>query len=406
MDRYLVIVGAGIEQAEAYREAKKLGLLTMGTDLNPSAPCFELADIAVKASTRSPSDTLHAVLESGFASRVVGVMTIANDVPETVATVSDHLQLSGLSTDAAEILGNKKRMRSHLESIGVGMPKGWIMQDRPQILKAMVESQRQEFILKPLDGRGARGVMRFSRHEIGKLDLGQVTKESDHSEFALEEFVQGEQYSVEAAVIDGIARTVGISLRNYGRNSDYYPFVIEDGGDINHHPPSGLLRGSDDILSKVAVSLDMSYGTLKADLVVDEEGSVLVIEVAGRLSGGWFASHQIPAATGVNLVRFAIQSAIGERVAAEEVTPKFSRAVSTRYLFPPPGKIKSLSGLPEALSSPGIIHGGTFRGVGDYQPEVQKHSDRFGFLIAEAETLDAAKTRVQDAMKAVRVETS
>lgn len=405
MDRYLVIVGAGIEQAEAYLEAKKLGLLTIGTDLNPSAPCFELADIQLTASTRSPSDTLHAVLDSGFATKIVGVMTIANDVPLTVATLSKHLRLPGLSMNAAKTLANKEKMRSHLEALGVGMPRGWIVRDWPQIQNALAESSGREFVLKPVDGRGAQGVMRFSRRGNEKIDLGKVTGNSDHKEMVLEEFVEGEQYSVEAVVIDGVARTVGLSLRNYQRNNEHYPFVIEDGGDISHIPPSTIIRSSDNILSTVASSLEMSSGTLKADLVVDREGFVLVIEIAGRLSGGWFASHQIPAATGVNLVRVAIQSAIGAPITAEEVTPKFFRAVSTRYLFPPPGKIKRILGLNEALSAPGVIHGGIFREVGDDHPTVQKHSDRFGFLIAEAETLFAAKNRVEDAMKAIQIET-
>lgn len=395
MDEYLVIVGAGIEQAAAYQEARELGLSIIGTDLNPTAPCLELADIALEASTRSPSDTLSAVLGSGVASKVVGVMTIANDVPESVAVVSEHLKLPGLSTDSAGILGNKERMRAHLESIGVSMPKGWILLDRGGIFSALAESEKEEFILKPLDGRGALGVRRFSRSEVAELELDQVTKESVHSKFALEEFVEGDQYSVEAAVLDGTAYTVGISLRNYGRNHDCYPFVIEDGGDISHDPPSSLLDASDNILSKVATSLGISNGTLKADLVVDRAGSVLVIEVAGRLSGGWFASHQIPAATGVNLVRFAVQCAIGASIGYQDLKPRNYRAVSTRYLFPKPGKITRVSGLNEALSYPGIIHGGTLRGPGDYQPEIQKHSDRFGFLIAEAETLSVARTRLQ-----------
>ena len=399
-------MGAGIEQAAAYQVARGLGLSIVGTDLNPTAPCLELADIALRASTRSPSDTLSAVLDSGVASKVVGVMTIANDVPESVAAVSNHLKLPGLSTDSAGILGNKERMREHLESIGVGMPKGWILRNREEIFSALAESENEEFILKPLDGRGALGVRRFSRSKAAELELDQVIKESAHNKFKLEEFVEGEQYSVEAAVLEGTAHTVGISLRNYGRNRDYYPFVIEDGGDINHHPPSGLLAASNCILSKVAASLGISYGTLKADLVVDGAGSVLVIEVAGRLSGGWFASHQIPAATGVNLVRFAVQCAIGAPINYQDLKPKNFRAVSTRYLFPKPGSITRVSGLSEALSYPGIIHGGIFRGPGDYQPEIQKHSDRFGFLIAEAETLTKARTRLQEAMNFIHVEIS
>ena len=89
LDRSLLIIGAGIEQVYAYKLGKKMGFKVIGTDENPNAPAFQYADYKLTVSTRKHLDTLNAVKKFKHYSSIKGVMTLANDVPYTVAYVAN-----------------------------------------------------------------------------------------------------------------------------------------------------------------------------------------------------------------------------------------------------------------------------------------------------------------------------
>ena len=53
-------------------------------------------------------------------------------------------------------------------------------------------------------------------------------------------------------------------------------------------------------------------GPIKGDIVLDKK--VYVIEIASRLSGGYFCTDQIPLTTGVDLVEQTIYFSIGRSI--------------------------------------------------------------------------------------------
>ena len=87
----LLIIGGGIEQVPAYKAAKKRGLTVVGTDRDADAPGLKLADHVIQASTRDVNKTVEKVERSSKTHKIDGVMTIANDVPYTVACVAKML---------------------------------------------------------------------------------------------------------------------------------------------------------------------------------------------------------------------------------------------------------------------------------------------------------------------------
>ena len=96
MKKKIVIIGAGIEQLYAYELAKKNGYYVVATDNNPDAPSVKHADYFIFASTRNPKETLESL--KAYCKKygnIDGIMTIANDVPYTVALVADYFKLNG-----------------------------------------------------------------------------------------------------------------------------------------------------------------------------------------------------------------------------------------------------------------------------------------------------------------------
>ncbi len=404
MPKTLLIIGAGAEQVPAYQAAKARGLTVVGSDGNPNAPALAWADFALAASTRDAAATLSAVQAFSTRTPIDGVMTIANDVPYTVAVVAQALGLPGIPVQAARVVSHKLLMKQAFVAHGVPCPWFSAVADAADLVRLIHGRDNSQFVIKPVDGRGARGVLLIDRQS----DLGWAFAESrrwgDCGEVILEAFAPGLQLSTESFLIDGVAHTPAISERNYEHLARFSPYIIENGGTIPALLSAAQLARIDEVIAAGAASLGVRDGIVKGDLIVTPDGEVVIVELALRLSGGWFASHQIPAASGVNLVAAVMAHALGEPVSAAQLRPTRQRATAIRYWFPPAGTIASITGEAELATLPGLISHGFFRQVREQQPAIRMHSDRFGFVIVEANSRDEALVRVQQGLDMVHIE--
>ena len=382
-----------------------MGLRIVGTDINPAAPAFALADVQVLASTRDTSHTVSALIARKSEFALDGVVTMANDVPKTVAAVAEAFNLPGWKVEVAERFSNKLEMKQCFLDTGVPTPAFFAVHNPRQLKKYHQDFlESSAAVIKPIDGRGALGVRQLGPGVNYDDEYARAREHSESDVVLLERFISGRQYSAESIITEDRMVTAGLSVRNYSRLEEFHPFIIEDGGDMQNDYPHELESEASDVVRRAAESLGVDTGIVKADLVTDQKGQLSVIELAGRLSGGWFASHQIPHATGINLMEAAIRISLGLEPPDSLLRKSKNRAVSTRYWFPPAGEIVSIKGIDELSGKDGVIHYEIFRGVGEIQPSIQKHSDRFGFVICEGPTAEEAIERVESAISCVSVE--
>ena len=118
----LLIIGAGIEQIYAYQTAKKMGFSVVGTDANPNAPALIYSDEKLIASTRDPQATIEAVKSLKDYKSIKGVITLANDVPYTVAYVAEVLGLPSISLQTAALSSDKLKMKNRFKDSDVNTP--------------------------------------------------------------------------------------------------------------------------------------------------------------------------------------------------------------------------------------------------------------------------------------------
>jgi biotin carboxylase len=405
MQKKIVIIGAGVEQAYAYHLARNSGHYIIATDVNPNAPAVELSDYFIKVSTKDAEKTLIALQEyCSENGSIDGVMTIANDVPYTVARVAEFFGLAGHSVDSALLARDKLRMKKAFKTNGVACPDFWEVHNVAD-LKAIVRQEKIDFfVLKPLDGCGARGVLLLKPTD----DLDWAWRESlnwsEEHTLLLERFVPGLQISSESFLISGKANTPALSERNYSRLTQFSPSIIEDGGTIPPQISNSLKEKIDRLIEDGARAMGVSDGIVKGDIVIDENGNPLIIELALRLSGGWFASDQIIAATGVDLVKAVMSHALGESVSKNDLTPKKNKATSIRYWFPEPGKISKIHGEKQLQQTPGLLKYGFFRKPGEIQPTIRMHPDRFGYVLVEGVDRIEVVSRVEKAISCINVE--
>ena len=381
-----------------------MGLHVVVSDLNPLAPGFAIADDTIVASTYDVQATVAAAQNYHENIRAIdGVICIATDVPLTVASVADVLGLPGIPVSAARVVSEKMMMKDCFKAANIPIPDYAELLSFAE-LRDIVSSWGFPLVIKPVDNRGARGVLRLQP----SIDLAWAFEYahgySPSGRVMVEKFLDGPQVSTESIVIDGNAYTPGFSDRNYELLETYAPHIIENGGDI-----PGILSDDDRqkiyvLVEEAAAAIGISNGVIKGDVVVHED-QPYIIEVAARLSGGYFCSHEIPLSTGVDFVGQAIKLALGKTINPEDLRPKFNQPVSQRYLFPKPGKVKSISGAEEVAAQANIDLCELRVKEGDIIGEIDNHPARAGVVIAYGDTAQEAQTAAESAVAMIQIQT-
>ena len=402
MTKTIWIVGGGVEAIPRIILAKKLGLNVVVSDGNPNAPGLKFTDKSIIASTYDIEGTVNAAYEyHQNVNPIDGVICIATDVPLTVASIAEKLSLPGITTETARKCSDKFLMKETLLAAGIPIPWFSLVKSVSE-LRSIISERGFPLVIKPVDSRGARGVIRIT--ELLDLEWAfEYTKSfSPTSGVMVEEFLEGRQYSTESVIMDEKNITLGFAERNYEFLEELSPYIIENGGQQPAKIDKKELDSIVKLIEKSSQILGISNATSKGDVVMTKEGPK-IIEIAPRLSGGYFSSDQIPLATGINVIEIAIRLSLGEKINKDKLLFRHQNAVAIRYFFPKPGKIISISNTDSFKNKSWVHKLDLFFGVGDVLGKIIDHTKRCGFVITTGNTRDEAVERAKTVVKNVQI---
>jgi biotin carboxylase len=220
----------------------------------------------------------------------------------------------------------------------------------------------------------------------------------------VEAYLEGPQVSTESIITQGHCYTPGFSDRNYEFLEVHAPFFIENGGDLPSSLPLVTKEKVKRLVADAAAALGVKEGTVKGDIVV-HRGEPYVIELAARLSGGFFCTREIPLNTGVDFIGCAIRVALGEVVAPADLKPSRQQPVVQRYAFPKPGRIVGVKGAERAKLLPGIEDVVVTAKPGDVIPPAGDKRPSAAMVLATGESRADALQAAQAAISAIEIET-
>lgn len=392
----LLLLGGGFEQLIAVRIAKELGADVIVFDGNARSDCtFEATEFR-QVNIKNRQELLAAAKEAS----VDAVFVHAAELAVEAAAVAEHFGLPGISVQTAE-KGTDKTIRSEcLSAAGVRVPRFAGIADITEQCAWQEAAKHVGYplIAKPTGLAGARGV-EFIEDETALLTYWERASELDAERFQVEEFVEGVQLSTESVSIDGHIECTSIAQRHYDTTSNLWPFQIEDG----HSMPSGvseeIRQKSEVIVEKCRQALGMQNGVLKGDLIIDNAGDIVVLEMAVRTSGGRFCDTVVPVSSGVNILYPLIQLALCEKPDLEYLKPTRSYGVSQRFVLLPEGiKLKQRKHIEHILLQNDVV-GHWFRGDLqdlDTAPKIRSHRDRLGYVICTGGTREIADQRARE----------
>ena len=400
----LLIICGGIEATHGIARAREMGLHVVVSDRDPNAPGMVMADDRIVASTYDAAGTARAALQFHRSVRPIdGVLSIGADVPVTVATVAEKLHLPGPSLETARLTADKFAMKERFSEFGVRIP--WYARiASPEELDRVRAGRTETLVLKPVDSRGSRGVLRLTPDVPSDWAFAESVANSPSGSVMAEAYLEGPQISTESIIVDGSAWTPGFSDRNYEFLDRYAPFFIENGGDLPSHLGKTAWVQAHGLMVEAARAIGLTHGTLKGDIVF-VDGIPHVIEVAPRLSGGYFCTLEIPLCTGVDFVGAAISLALGERPEPGSLDPQFIHPVCQRYVYADPGEVIALDGVETARALPGIAAVVPSVTIGDRIAVPKNTTARAAMILASGATREEAQARADHAVRSIRIRT-
>ncbi len=321
MSRDLAILGASYLQLPLIEKAKAMGYTThvfawAADDVGETA-----ADVFYPISIVEKE----AILARCRAIGVCGVCSIASDLAmPTVGFVAHALGLACNSPQAVRNSTNKHLMRLAFEAGGDPSPKS-VLVDETTDLGAL--ALRYPVIVKPTDRSGSRGIFKLEGPEGLARAAALAMAQSFEKKALIEEFAEGQEYSVEYISHQGAHHFLAATLK-YTTGA---PHFIETG----HLEPAPLspeaLKAVQAIVPHALDSLGLTMGASHTELKIAPDGTIRLIEIGGRMGGDCIGSDLVYYSTGMDYVRMVIQTACGE---APDLTRETApRAVESRFLL-------------------------------------------------------------------------
>ena len=387
----LLIVGASVLQLPAIVKAKEIGLYVAVADFNLKAVGIPYADKFYEVSTIDEEGIYQAAKDF----KADGIMTLATDMPmRSVAYATSKLGLVGISYNTAIKATDKGEMIKAFDAGGVEHPWYFIISSLKE-LRDIKEHISFPCISKPVDNAGSRGVVLIKNSD--ELDNAFVYSSSNGrtGKVIIEEYLQGNEVSVEIMAIDGIIHVLQIT----DKLTTGAPHFVEMG----HSQPCCLGENNifriKDLAIRAVKSVGIDNGPAHVEIMLTENGPKM-IELGARMGGDCITTHLVPLSTGIDMVKATIKIALGKSV---DISQKIQRGSAIRFFRVKCGILQSVSNVDKAEQIEGIQQITFVKKIGEKIDEIGSSIDRVGYVIAQADTAEEAVEICDRAMKLIEI---
>ena len=290
---------------------------------------------------------------------LAGVMTWSDKDVELVAHINHEIGTPGIDIQVVKNARNKYLMRKQFARVPNISPK-FAHVYRYDDLKKAVQNIGVPGILKPVGASGSKGIFKIESeadlNTIYEMLIQSTSPEQDLSysyyphEYIYEEFLEGEEVSVEGVVQHGEVFIAGITDKSVTEDYslEYYEIF----------PSEKDENTKQEIKSKAQLAIE----SLKINnCAFHLEGRVTpngfkVIEAAARPGGGFIASHLLAISSGRSFIEQVINVAVGKEIKFDwQPFDLKSKRVGYFNLIPEKeGTFIQISGIDRALEIEGL----------------------------------------------------
>lgn len=318
----LAIIGANEYQNRLILKAKELGIETHvfswgGGEIGElSADNFYHVDVRDK----------QEILERCKALKVDGVCSIASDLTNiTVNYIREQLGYIKNSNRCLELTTNKYFMRDALKAGGSPIPDYRIAKNNQSLTKLC----HFPYIVKPVDRSGSRGVNLVHNFEQLQKAVEESIDESFLSESIIEEFIEGDEYSIESYSNGGshfilqITEKITSGAPRFIEKAHLAPAILEN----------DLEEKIKQVVAKALTDLKVEFGASHSEIKVDKSGEIKIIEIGSRMGGDFIGSDLVIQNTGIDFLKLEILNSLQKPVDKNELQWNKNKTCLTSVIF-------------------------------------------------------------------------
>lgn len=304
-----MLLGGSAQQIVAIETAKSLGLFTVLCDYLPDNPGQYYADKFYQTSTTDKD----AILKIAQDEAVKYIIAYASDpAAPTAAYVAERMGLPTNPYHAVETLCNKDLFRRFLSCHGFNTPKAKGYRDKESAI-AGISGFCFPIIIKPVDSSGSKGATVL--RDIGGLDqaIDFAFSYSRVHRIIVEEYIEKKHpYLIGGDIFVNNGKVIQWGLMNCHRDKSVNPLVPVG----KSYPP--ILQSSDlqavkDTLQRLVSELNIKFGPMNVELIIDSSNHVFPIDIGPR-SGGNMIPDLLGLIFNCDLVEMSIRAAMGQDV--------------------------------------------------------------------------------------------
>ncbi len=395
MQKRVLFLGGSKFQIPPIQYAKEQGHYVITCDYLPDNPGHAYADEYHNVSTTDEE----AVLKLAKELKVDGIVAYASDpAAPTQAYVANKLGLPSNPYESVKILARKDYFRDFLTKHNFLVPKSKSFYNLEDAYGWFDELEKP-IIVKPVDSSGSKGVTKIETKEELAKAFSYALEFSREKKVVLEEFFVRDGYQVagDGFVVDG--KLVFRCWANEHFDKLCNPYVP-----IGESFPSIMseytLKQAQSETQRLLDLLGMKQGALNFDFHYNSKGDFSFLELGPR-NGGNLIPEVIKYATGVDLVKYTVDSALG--LDCSELTMKSTKGFYSSYMLHAieDGIVQDIWYSDEIKKN--IIEENIFVKVGDKVKKFDGSHETLGTMIMKFESNEEMLEKMDNMEKYLRV---
>lgn len=390
----LVLCG-GIPQVELINQLKARNITAILADMNDNAPAVKLADKFYQVSTLDTEGIKQVAIKENVDFLI---SVCADQMILVVANVSEMLGLPCyISYETAQKVSNKELMKDTFVKNGVPTSKHIIISelDENKIL-----GMNFPLIVKPVDSYSSRGVKKINDISEFSSAFDEAVMISRTNTAIVEEFVEGQELSVDVYVENGVAKILCVSsLDKVPSNGKFVIQRCVCPANISFK----IMKMVEEAAQKIADAFNLTDTPMLIQLIVCDD-KISIIEFCARTGGG-NKFCLIKQMTGFDIIQAVLELTLGKK---PHVDVKQARHyVVDEFLYCSKGVFDHLEGFDELVKE-GIINeyfqlkhkGATLEGISSSGDRVAY----FSIVDSDIEKLKKKHQIAESRIKAISVD--
>ncbi len=312
----------------------------------------------------------------------------------TASLLCDEFCKNYFSSTAIQKMNSKEETRSLLTNQSY-TPKFIIIKPGEEIPSKLILSWISfPIMVKSPNSTGSKDALLAENEEKLKKYTLMLREREPNESIIIEEYIDGDQYLVEAVVYKSKVMIAGIIGQEVTKGKR---FIITGYG-VMAKIPDEIEKGIAGVLQSIVNHFGIKNGALHLELRRGKNGWKL-IEINPRISGGAM-NKMLQAAFGYSLVKETLLLQLG---GSPSLVPKHKKFVYTQYLIvSEKGILERVSGKGRARKSPGVVDVYVKPRKGTLLLPPLSMGHRYAYVIAAGESMEEAKSYAKNAVNEIK----